>query len=41
MKEKILDMLKTMGFDPKELSFGYEFEYEDLHYLFLPSDNDE
>ncbi len=34
-------MLKTMGFDPKELSFGYEFEYEDLHYLFLPSDNDE
>ena len=32
---------KTMGFDPKELSFGYEFEYEDLHYLFLPSDNDE
>ena len=41
MKEKILDMLKTMGFAPKELSFGYEFEYEDMHYLFLPSDNDE
>ena len=41
MKENVLETLKAMGFEIEELSFGYGFEYEDRHYLFLPSDHDE
>ena len=41
MKENVLETLKTMGFEIEDLQFGYGFEYEDKHYLFLPQDNDE
>lgn len=41
MKENVLETLKTMGFEIENLQFGYGFEYEDKHYLFLPQDNDE
>ncbi len=41
MKEKVLEALRTLGCEPKNLSFCYGFDYEDMHYLFLPNDNDE
>ena len=41
MKENVLETLKAMGFEIDELPFGYGFEYEDRHYLFLPNANDE
>ena len=41
MKENLLETLKTLGFEVEDLQFGYGFEYEDKHYLFLPQDNDE
>lgn len=41
-KEIILNLLKSMGFDPIEISdLGYAFQYEDVNYLYMPDDDDE
>lgn len=42
MKEKILDAFKALGFEMEELeSFGYSFEYEGKHFLYMYNEDDE
>lgn len=40
MKEKILDTLHELGFSTTEKNFGYEFEYEGITYVWMPSDDE-
>ena len=42
MKEKILDAFKALGFEMEELEgFGYGFEYEGKHFLYMYNEDDE
>lgn len=42
MKEKVLQALNELGFKLEEVKeIGYEFEYEDSTYLYMPQDDDE
>ncbi len=42
MKEKILDAFKALGFEMEELeAFGYGFEYEGKHFLYMYNEDDE
>ena len=42
MKEKILNVFETLGFQLEEMEgFGYGFRYEGINYLFMPSEDDE
>jgi len=42
MKEKILSVLATLGFQLEEMEgFGYGFQYEGINYLFMPNEDDE
>lgn len=42
MKEKILETLRTMGFEVEEMEdLGYGFQYEGKNYLYMPNDEDE
>lgn len=40
MKEKVLDILYRLGFEPEEMDgdWGYKFDYEDLTLLYCPED---
>lgn len=42
MKEKILEAFKALGFEMEELEgFGYGFEYEGKHFLYMYNEDDE
>ena len=42
MKEKILNVFETLGFQLEEMEgFGYGFRYEGINYLFMPNEDDE
>ena len=41
MKEKVLDVLKALGFETKDFEIGYGFEFEGSHFLYLPSDDEQ
>lgn len=42
MKEKILEAFKALGFEIEELEgFGYGFEYEGKHFLYMYNEDDE
>lgn len=42
MKEKILEILRELGFKLEELEgLGYGFSYEGLNYVYIPVDDDE
>lgn len=41
-KEFIVKKLCDMGFEPEEVeNIGMVFSYEDMHYLYMPDENDE
>jgi hypothetical protein len=40
MKEKVLETLKSLGFETKDFEIGYGFEFEGSHFLYLPSDDE-
>ena len=42
IKEKVLTLLEEQGFDLEEAGkYGYFFEFERLHVLYMPDDDDE
>lgn len=42
MNEKILNALNSLGFETEKLGqFGYGFDYEGVHYVWIDSDDDE
>ena len=42
MKEQILDVFATLGFQLEEMEgTGYGFNYEGINYLYMPNENDE
>lgn len=42
MKEQVLNVLKTLGFQVEEIDdIGYGFLYEGINYIFMPNDEDE
>lgn len=42
MKEKVLAAFAELGFELTPVDeFGYSFEYENIHLLYTPTDNDE
>lgn len=41
MKEKVLEALVNLGFQLEQSEIGYMFDYEGMHYLYMPNDSDE
>ena len=41
MKKKVLDTLKALGFELKEVGIGYAFQFEGKNFLYTPDDRDE
>lgn len=41
MKEKVLETLVNLGFQLEQSEIGYMFDYEGMHYLYMPNDGDE
>lgn len=41
MKEKVLKALLNLGFQLEQSEIGYMFDYEGMHYLYMPNDSDE